>query len=250
MQPVRAHRWLTALVSDSPGYYEHLTFNAPLSDARADAIVARLAAASPRSVLDVGCGWGELLVRIAAAVPGVAARGVDTDERLLERGRTAAAARGVPVVCDNLAGDQVTDEADLVVCIGSSHAFGDTVVAALARLHALVRPGGRLLVGEGTWEERGPVDRSLVWDDLLELPSVAGLTDLAVEAGFRPLWIEAANADELFAFESGYLADVEEWLVRHPDDTLRAKNDDHRTRWLHGHRNGFGFAYLTLAKPA
>jgi SAM-dependent methyltransferase len=138
----------------------------------------------------------------------------------------------------------------LVVCIGSGHAFGPTPSAYLPRLHRLVRPGGRLVLGEGTWEERGPVDRSLVWDDLLELPAPTGLVDLAVEAGFRPLWVETASQDELFAFESGYLADVEEWLLIHDDPERRARNDDHRRRWLGGYRNGFGFAYLTLGVPS
>jgi hypothetical protein len=37
-----------------PGHYQYLTFNAPLSDARADAIVRRLAAPAPAQVLDIG----------------------------------------------------------------------------------------------------------------------------------------------------------------------------------------------------
>jgi len=235
-------------MSESPGYYEHLTFNAPLSEARADALVARLAAARPASILDVGCGWGELLLRLAAALPGAEVRGVDTDDRLLDRGRANAVQRGLDVGFENLPADQLTGSADLVVCIGSSHALASNRPEALAALWALVAPGGRLLYGEGTWEELGPVDRSLVWDDLLELPSVAGLVDLAVAAGFLPLWTEVASQDELFAFESGYLADVEEWLVQHADVTFRAKNDEHRTRWLRGYRYGFGFAFLTLGK--
>lgn len=59
-----------------------------------------------------------------------------------------------------------------------------------------------------------------------------------------------ANEDELFAFESGYLADLEEWLLHHDDAEVRARADQHRKRWLHGYRNAFGFAYLTLGVPA
>jgi SAM-dependent methyltransferase len=237
-------------MSESPEYYGHLTFNAPLSDARADAMASRLAAAQPTSILDVGCGWAELLLRVTALLPTASARGVDTEQRHLARARANATARGLTVELDNLPGGEVTEPADLVICIGSSHAFGETVPDALAALRKLVRPGGRLLYGEGTWEEHGPVDPSLVWEDMPALPSVAGLTDLAVEAGFRPLWVETASQDELFAFESGFLADVEEWLMHHDDAEQRAKNDEHRKRWLGGYRNGFGFAYLTLGVPA
>ncbi|GGB85683.1 hypothetical protein N798_17335 [Knoellia flava TL1] len=73
-------------MSDAPGFYEHLTFNAPLSDARADALASRLAARSPSDVLDLGCGWGELLVRVVDRAPGAQGLGVDTDERHLDRG--------------------------------------------------------------------------------------------------------------------------------------------------------------------
>ena len=239
-------------MTDAPGFYEHLTFNAPLSDARAEALAGRLAAAGPATIVDVGCGWAELLLRVVGRVPHATAVGVDTEERHLERARARARELGVSgrVRFENQPGDEVTAAADVVICIGSSHAFGDTAAQALAALRLLVRPGGRLVLGEGTWEVRGPVDPDRVWDDVVALPSVAGLVDLAVEAGFRPLWVETANEDELFAFESGYLADLEQWLMHHDDAQVRARADEHRSRWLHGYRNAFGFAYLTLGVPA
>lgn len=239
-------------MSDAPGFYEHLTFNAPLSDARADALADRLAAASPETLLDVGCGWGELLLRIAERAPGARGLGVDTEERHLERGRARAVELGLAhrVTFANRPGGDVTEPADVVLCIGSSYAFGESPAEALAALRPLVRPGGRVVLGEGTWEVRGPVEPDRVWDDVVALPSIAGLSDVAVKAGYRPLWVEAASPDELFAFESGYLADLEEWLMSHPDDdAVRARADEHRSRWLHGYRNAFGFAYLTLGVP-
>jgi SAM-dependent methyltransferase len=246
-----AVRWLTRGVDDTPGFYEHLTFNAPLSDARADALAARLAARSPSSVLDVGCGWGELLLRVASRASGARAVGVDTEERHLERGRARARELGLGsrVRFEARRGDEVTDPADVVICIGSSQAFGESAAESLAALRPLVRPGGCLVLGEGTWETRGPVEPDRVWDDVVSLPSVAGLTDMAVAAGYRPLWVEAATEEELFAFESGYLADLEEWLMTHDDAAVRARADEHRSRWLHGYRNAFGFAYLTLGVP-
>ena len=247
--------WLTRRVSDAPGFYEHLTFNSPLSGTRADALADRLAAATrgsaPTTVLDVGCGWGELLLRVLERAPDAQGVGVDTEERHLERARAEAESRGLAarVTFENRPGEELTEPADIVLCIGSSHAFGDSAAGALAALRRLVRPGGRLVLGEGTWEVRGPVEPERVWEDVVALPSIAGLTDLAVEAGYRPLWVEAASEEELFAFESGYLADLEEWLMHHDDAEVRARADEHRSRWLHGYRNAFGLAYLTLGVP-
>jgi SAM-dependent methyltransferase len=244
--------------ADGPGLYRYLDFNAPLSGARADAIAMRLAAAGPVTVLDIGCGWGELLLRVLARTPDARGVGVDIDERLLTRGRAAAETRGLDDRVSFVTGTPglATVPADLVICVGSSHAFGEDAGLghALRSLYDLVRPGGRLLLGEATWDPRAPADKSLVWDDMVELPDLAGLVDLACAAGFRPLYIEEANPDELDALESGFLADSEEWLLArsdHPDAAqVRAHADEHRNRWLRGYRRAFGFAYLTLGRRA
>ena len=240
---------------DGPGRYRHLAFNAPLSGARADGIAARLATAAPADALDIGCGWGELLLRVVERLPAAQGLGVDVDAELLQRGRDAARQRGIAdrVRFENLRGDRVRQPADLVVCVGSSQVFGGAA-AALESLWRLVRPGGRLLLGDGLWDPRAATDRSLVWEDMLALPDLGGLVDLAVVAGYRPLFVETSTVDELDAFESGFLADYEEWLMANPDHPdagqVRAKADEHRNRWLHGYRAGFGFAYLTLGRPA
>lgn len=68
-----------------PGYYAHLTYNAPLSGGRARRLVAALAATDPRTVLDVGCGWGELLLELLIARRSRPASGRWPSARQLER---------------------------------------------------------------------------------------------------------------------------------------------------------------------
>ncbi len=50
---------------------------------------------SPRTVLDIGSGWGELMLRILAAAPEATGLALDTDEGDLARGRDNARARGL-----------------------------------------------------------------------------------------------------------------------------------------------------------
>ncbi len=48
-----------------------LTFNSPLSLGRARRLTEQLAAQPDERVLDLGCGWGELLISLVSSVKGV-----------------------------------------------------------------------------------------------------------------------------------------------------------------------------------
>jgi SAM-dependent methyltransferase len=239
----------------APGRFAYLDFNAPLSSARANALAQTLGSVEPATVLDIGCGWGELLLRVLTATPRATGRGIDTDAELLARARANATSRGLAERATFLEAPAPleADPADLVICVGADHAYGSQQ-DALKALHRLVRPGGRLLFGSGFWEHEATPDQAAILGmEPASLPDLAGLVDLALSPGFRPLKIETANQDEWDAFESGYLADWEHWLHRTPTapqaEEIRAKADTHRTNWLSGYRTVLGFAYLTLGKP-
>jgi SAM-dependent methyltransferase len=242
-------------MATEPTRYARLTFNAPLSEQRADSIARSLAAHEPGTVTDLGCGWGELLLRVLAAAPSARGLGVDADAELLERGRANAAARGLDgrAVFREESLPAELEPADALICIGSDHAWG-TQADALAAVRDLVRPGGRVVFGSGFWERPPSVEEAAALDmEPGSLPDLPGLVDLALAAGLRPLGVQTANRDEWEQFESGYLADWEEWLVRHGSDgradEIRSLADAHRNAWLRGYRNVLGFAYLTLGRP-
>ncbi|MFD4557477.1 SAM-dependent methyltransferase [Streptomyces sp. NPDC058469] len=231
-------------VDDGPPRLTRLAFHNPLSEARAAGIVRRLAGTGPRTVLDLGCGWGELMLRVLAAVPearGVGARG------LAER---------VEFVEESAVGT-VRGPADLVLCLGASHALSAEepprhTVEALPELRRLVVDGGRVMLGEGFWQRPPtPAELAGMWPGARadEHHDLAMLVDLAVAAGFRPEWVETANADEWEEFESGYQADAEVWLAGHGDHPLaaatRERLDRHRSQWM-SYRGVLGIAYLTL----
>ncbi|MFE1176392.1 SAM-dependent methyltransferase [Streptomyces sp. NPDC058773] len=250
-----------------PPRLTRLTFHGPLSEGRAARMIHRLTApaadpTAPMSVLDIGCGWGEFMLRVLEAAPGATGVGIDLNEDDLARGRANAQTRGLAErvrFVQEPAGDTAHGPADLVLCLGASHALSDArppehTATALHALRRLVTPGGRVVLGEGFWQ-RPPtsVELSAMWPDAsaAEFHDLAGLVDLAIAAGFRPAWIETASNDEWEDFESAYQSDVEEWLAAYPDHPLAKETcdrvDRHRSMWLRGYRGVMGLAYLTLA---
>ncbi|MFF9362991.1 SAM-dependent methyltransferase [Streptomyces griseoluteus] len=232
-----------------------LTFHGPLSSARADAIVGRLSANRPHTVLDIGCGWGELLLRVLEAVPEARGTGVDLNETDLGRGRRSAEERGLAgrvAFLAESARDTTRGPADLVLCLGATQALSDAgcpTPEALRSLRRLVSENGRVLLGEGIWDRRPtPAELAGMWpgaaeSDHLTLPA---LLELAVESGFRPEWTETATLPEWEEFESGYQADQEVRLAADPDAAeLRERLDRHRAQWM-SYRGILGMAYLTL----
>jgi SAM-dependent methyltransferase len=246
---------------DLPPGLTRLSFHGPLSEARAARLVGRLARTRPATVLDLGCGWGELMLRILAEVPGAVGTGVDLSGDDLARGRDNAVARRladrVSFIQESAVGT-ARGPADLVLCVGSSHVLSEAkppqhTIDALHALRRLVNPGGRVLLGEGFWEHPpAPAEIAAMWPGITAEDhfDLAGLVDQAVRAGFRPEWIEAASLEEWDDFESGVGAELEEWLAGHQDHPraaeTRKRADDRLSIWLRGSRGRLGLAYLTL----
>lgn len=231
-----------------------LSYNSPLAAYRATRLVEQLAQAAPRDVLDIGCGWAELLLDLLDAVPSARGHGIDEHEPDIERGRESARRRGLSdrVQLEARQADDTLPSAELVVNIGAFQAFGD-VPTALARLRELVRPGGRALLGCEYWEHTpSDVELAALWEGTAREESLLlpDLVDAAITAGFRPLSTQTVTRQEWEDYESGHMAPQEEWLARHPQhpqaDAVRRQLDEQRTIWLRGHRDLLGFAYLTL----
>ncbi|WP_285661487.1 SAM-dependent methyltransferase [Actinorhabdospora filicis] len=240
----------------TPG--DGLVFHGPLSEARAASLITRLTAEPrPRTILDLGCGRGELMLRLLSALPDATGTGVDLHAPDLAAGAATASARGLGDRVRFLEESATNTEhgpADLVLCLGSSHALTDLeppahTAAALVALRALVNPGGRVLLGESHWTRTPTLDElAHMWPDASasEHGYLADLTDAAVAAGFRVQWVETATLDEWDAFESAYLAACEVWLASNEDEKLRERVTTQRSRYLRGYRGVMGQAYLTL----
>jgi SAM-dependent methyltransferase len=236
--------------------YSELEFNAPLDSDHARRLVASLRPLRGASIVDLGCGWAELLLRVLEDEPTARGVGIDRDVAAIDRARTNVEARGLHDRVRLECGDAAawSDRTDVAIVVGASHAWGG-IAATLEAVRPLLRPGGRLLLGEGFWE-RSPTSEALAALDARvdEFSTLAGLVDLCSADGYRLLAVSTASLPEWDDFESRFAAGRERWLLQHPDAPdaadVRAEIDAHRNGWLHGYRGVLGFAYLTLVVPA
>ena len=248
-----------------PSVHEDLVFLSPLSEERAARLVSWLAdgLTAGATLLDVGCGWGELSLRVAEAAPQAHVVGVDLDEQALEVARRRSRERRLDDRTQFLPGDGAItgpDEVDALVAIGASQVWGPDVedaqplayAAALSGMRERVRRGARVVYGEGIWT-RSPTPEAVAplsgRED--EFVFLGELVDLAVDNGFAPVVVQEASLEEWDAFESGYTARFATWLATHePDhpavDEVRARARRQHDSYFKGYRGVMGLAYLQL----
>ncbi len=197
-------------------------FLTPLSGAKVDQVLSMLELPTGARVLDLGCGKGEMLVRLATrwAVRGV---GVDLNPVLLAEARARAAAH-VPqagLVFHEAAAaefETVPGTWDAVLCVDASEAFGG-YRATLNAVAALVRPHGRMLVGEHFWRRPPHPDYlevlGLAAGDLLDHPRNVRIGE---EAGLVPICTAVSTEDEWERYERLHARAVQEYAAAHPED--------------------------------
>jgi SAM-dependent methyltransferase len=228
--------------------YANLRWNTPLAEDHAESLLEHLRLDATTSVVDLGCGWGELLLR--AVTNGGTGTGVDTDAAALDRGRRAAAERGLAdrVAFVDAAAREWRGRADRALCVGASHAFGGSV-ATLAALAEVV-PTGRVLLGDGCWPVPPTAAALEIFGaDVLPLAELVAACDAA---GWQVLHLSLASEREWDEFESAHRAGEREWLLANGSDPraaeVRATAARREREYLADYRGVLGFAYLVLAR--
>lgn len=224
---------------------------APVSDENIARLISRLDLPKGGRVLDLGCGFGEWLLAALEAFPDAEGVGVDSSAPALEQARKSAEARKLTerVTFEEAdAAEWEGEEFDVVLCVGASHAFGGLATAVpAARSH--LKPGGRLLLGEGVWETP-PTPEALTAmqaepGDLQELPNL--VTDLR-RFGFEPGFGHVSTAAEWDAYEWSWTGALATWALEDPEERAEALETarTHRQEWLAGYRGQLGFVTLVL----
>jgi SAM-dependent methyltransferase len=150
-----------------------MRWNAPLSAAHASMLLDEFELDRAERVLDLGCGWGELLLRAVQRNSTLTGIGIDNDTVAIARGSALAAERDLDARVNlvEAAAEAWTESADRVICVGAQHIW-DGTEPALTALGELVAPGGRLLYADGYLEPHP----SPLTNDLF--PEISPLTDV------------------------------------------------------------------------
>jgi SAM-dependent methyltransferase len=227
---------------------------APVSDESLCRLLERLDPPGRGRVLDLGCGSGAWLLPLLAAHPALTGVGVDTSAPALDAARDRAATAGLVGRVEFVQADAAAWRGggfDVVACVGATHVFGGPA-GTLAALRRHLRPGGRLLFGDGFWEA-GPSPGALagLGAGPGELPDLPGLLAEVARAGLEPGYAHLSTLPEWDEYEWCWTGALTDWaLTEAPTDAERAQALDaartHRRQWLEGYRGELGFLTVVL----
>jgi SAM-dependent methyltransferase len=212
----------------------------PLPSERLDEVLDVLALEPGATVLDLGCGKGELLRRVAARYE-IDGLGVDISAEYIEQ-----AQRGAPKGLRFEQRDMNDVEGEFHLAISHAAGWGRTDTT-LGKLAGLTRPGGQVLLGEGYWRGE-PTDEYLaaLGAERDELRTYGGTLELAEELGLVPLYAVTASEQDWDRYEWRLILNAE----RHGGEELLDYARGNRDRYAkHGGREQLGFALWLFARP-
>lgn len=201
---------------------EHMVCN-PTSWEKLTRLVALLRLPESARVVDIACGKGEFLIRLAEAY-SVRGIGIDLSPFFIADAQKQLKAR----VPDADITFQKTNGADftpdkphsfaLAACIGASWVFGGHA-ATLKALSTMIEPGGWVVVGEPYWLREPP-------EDYLEASGVArddfethsGNVEAGEQQGLELVHTLVSNKDDWDKYEGLQWYSTAEYARSHLDD--------------------------------
>jgi len=237
-------------------HIDHLVCN-PTSDLKLDELVELLDLKPLQRVLDVACGKGELLCRIAERW-GASCLGVDISPYEVAAAHEKIKTRGLGESVDVLEGDGADYEApdhslSLAMCIGATWVWGG-YRGTIDALMKLVAPGGLVAIGEPfKLKEPSPEHAATDPDFVASVVTHAENVEIAVAAGLTPLYALVSNQDDWDRYEGLQWNAAEAWARENPDDPdveeLLGRSRKGRDEYLKFGRDTVGWAIYIMRTP-
>lgn len=236
---------------------KHVICN-PTNEEKLKHLVELLNLPGDAQVVDIACGKGEFLIRLAESY-GINGVGIDispyyiaeAEKRLKTRASDAEITFTQMNGADFRPGEN--HKYDLASCIGASWVFGGHS-ATLETLKSMVKPGGWVIVGEPYWLQEPS-------RDYLEASGMArdnfGSHFSNAEAG-EQLGLDLVNAivsnkDDWDTYEGLQWFSTSEYTRKHPDDPdleeLLERVEKARTTYLRWGRDTLGWAIYMFRLP-
>lgn len=222
----------------------------PVGAAGIDDLIGLLDLPPTAAAVDFGCGKAELLLRLVERY-GLRATGIDLAAALLAEGREQAAARdpGGRLTLHHADASRFAigpRSLDLGICIGATEIFGG-LRPTLARLKALVRPGGYVMVGEGFWRKAPePAYLAALGASADEFTTHAANVAAGVGIGLVPHYALVTSDEDWDRYEWLHCRSVELYTLEHPEDpdtpALLERIRAWRDLYLRWGRETLGFA--------
>jgi len=229
----------------------------PTSRAKLDELIGLLRLNPGSAVLDIACGKGELLTRLAERYE-ISGIGIDispycvTDAIQKLRKRVP----GAQIQILNMDGaDYSPDQLfDLAMCIGASWVYKGHR-GTLSALKTMTKPDALILVGEPFWL-KDPDDAYLVAENLTRDMFGTHYENVLVgeDEGLFPLYTMVSSQDDWDRYETLQWYAAEKYARDNPDDPdvseILTRVARGRTNYLHWGRDTVGWAMYLFRKPS
>ncbi len=238
--------------------HKYHIFCNPMSNEKFERFCNLLSLSKDSRVLDIACGKGEVLVRLAEKyrISGV---GVDISPFCIrdckEKHRQRAAETDLTFIeLDGAKYQPASGELfDVVMCLGASWVFEDHI-GTLRALKRMVRPGGLVIVGEPFW---------LKEPDTEYLKAIGMTRDSSrsheenvyqgEEIGLSCLYTLVSNKDDWDHYETLQWWAVDNYIQSHRDDPdnqeLLEKTKIEKRLYLRWGRDTFNWAVYIFRNP-
>lgn len=231
----------------------------PVCDKRIESALSRVPWRERMSVIDIGSGAGQLLIKLVEQhnvhAIAVERESIFVDEMHKRMGdhipAHAIVIHQTPVA--EFLQTHASDRYDVVVCIGAGHAFGGED-AAMRRLAGLVMPGGYLIFGAGYWKQTpAPEYLASFGGTVEEMGTHSKHVEVGVSLGLTPLFATTASNDEWDEYEWRYATNIENYVAANPNDpdspAMLARCRSWRAAYLRWGRDTMGFGVYVFRKP-